>query len=676
MSTEDQILAELKAINQNLSRGSPFANNNGPTGAQAAQQFVTGGTNVLSSFSKLAQGSYDLTAAINDVNKFLGIFGGVGEALSGVFGTAITELKSMNDAMNMSSRYGVGFSQNLFQYTKELGQAGISFADFNRVLETSGQRLTGMGQSSQESMQIFLANSAALRTSERVIRAELMGVKFSEFQEQLISTQSLMKFIDADRVRLNKSVQETTIAAVIEIDNMARITGKSRQEIQKNTDTAAQSRLMSVAMLSMTEEQTKAYARLAPYVSNMGTPLRDVFQQFMSFGNVVTPETTAAVAGMNTAFPGFASKLKELANPNLSAGRQEELKRELEFIVARAASNPEQMERLKIGAVRQEPWAVAMTDYIKENGAFIATAKERFRAAGGDFETYKRNSEEAMKFREMIDNKKLTADQLGGPGAVVSQIINGLERAIGAGQSAAGNYISELQEKTGLALKGLNMNDAVDKIINIQRLDKTKLEEFAKEKLGWTGVDTKDPTNPKPKEGTSPRYDRLGYTTQDPLPVRVTNSAGSREFGTKGKADSDTRISKWMEDFGTESFLFAHGKEGMIRQDQSMEFAMDTLAESGILGPLMAGLGNRLSEVKNSNQAPDMFKDIVAAVNSIPKQLNIPNTPSTVATNSDGEILQMLLERLNTKMDKLITAVEDGSRGTVKAVKAGNNMIG
>ena len=672
MSVEDQILAELRTLNQTVSKNTGFSSG-ANTGTQIAQQLTAGTTNFIGSVGKAATGAYDLNAAIKDTTAFLGVFGTVGQSIGAIFGAAASEVKNMNDSMITASRSGVGFSQNLFYFTRMMAEAGIKFSDFNTLLQTSNRQIVGYGQNAQQSAEMFLLASAALRNSREVMRLELQGIDFKEFQQTLIETQGMMKFVDGDRARLNRVMAESTINVITEIDNMARITGKSRQEIQKGIETANQNRVVQVAMMSMTEEQRVALQRMNPFITQYGKGFQDLYQELFVFkGKTVTRESGEMMGGLATLAPNLHKVMLDMSQTT-DKNEQERLKRQFEFELAKVSNDQKFMEQFNILATRQEPWAVKLTDFLISSQNANAGAVERFRKAEGSFEKYAQITENIFAERKAIQDNILNLKQQGGSGAVVSQILLGLDRAIGAGQTAVGRYIADLEKTTGQKIGSHDIKDVEKHILGLQNKSKEDLEQWVKGLTGWVGENPHD-TSP----GNVPNIDRyknmrLEYTSQDPLPVRDVGRP--REGGTKGTSDS-TKISKWFENFGDGTPLTAHGQEGIIRADQSLEFAMDTLKETGILAPLAAGLKNSLAESKGQVSNSDAIKDLIAAVNTIPKQLNIPNTPSTVVGKSDEEILEVLLDRLNSKMDKLITAVEDGSRGTVRAVKAGNNMIG
>jgi hypothetical protein len=190
---------------------------------------------------------------------------------------------------------------------------------------------------------------------------------------------------------------------------------------------------------------------------------------------------------------------------------------------------------------------------------------------------------------------------------------------------------------------------------------------------GYTGVNTDVTTGTNVPN--DPRY-RRGQTNQDPLFVNIVNGrdlGAPRDDGSFGaKKGSGSGLDRWMENFGDGTLIQAHREEGMVTRKQAVPFALDALGETGILNNLVGGL---MSSV-NSQMDPSIVREMISSVEKIPGQIKFPELGTTAADIEDKKILAEMLERLNTKMERLIAVVQDGSKGTVKAVKSQNNLIG
>jgi len=669
----EQILAELRGLRQDVGRGGGFASGN-MTGQRMADQAWNGITNTASSLSKVSTGAYDLNGAIADVTKTFDIFGGVGQKLGAVFSGTINYVKDMNDAMIQSGRYGVTFSQNLFDYTGRLAGAQISFNDFNKLLGGAGKQIMGLGMNAQQSADFFLLNSAALARNEKVMVANLMGIGLTEFQDQLAITTDLFKNLDRTRIDTNRLIQQSTIAATIEIDNMARITGRSRQEIQKDIDQQQQSRLVQIAKMSMTPEQLANLNRTNAMMSQLGPGMADVYVQMMKFKNVVTPEGREIAGAMNLVMPGFMEKMQQMAN---STDEREiaRLQEELKYMLGQAAADEKRMDQLTILATRNEGVAKMFAEIFGGKGrAQIDAYAQQYRAAGGDSARFQELTEDSARLRDSISKQILQLNQAGGPGAAISQMLLGLDRAIKSGQTAVGKYIESFEATAGKKLEGIDARGMFNEIMNLQNMTPEQIETFAKKLISSTAVDV-DNAPPDGKPQGIPRY---GETTTNPLHVNVVNEsirtkAEQRAMGSLG-ANGPMKVDKWFEDFGSGMIMQLDGRESVVREDQRLAFAMDTLKESGVLSSMIAGLRSIAPTGAQGNET--VMRDLTTAITTLPQQIKIPEFKFPATADDDKKLLSDAIDRLNTKMDTLIAAVEDGSKGTVKAVRTQNNLIG
>lgn len=473
-----------------IRQGGGFASGN-MSGQRMSDQVWTGITNTGNALGKVSTGAFKLDDAIKVVSDTFGIFGGVGQKLGQVFGGTLSHVKDMNDAMILSGRYGVTFSQNLFDYTGRLANAGISFDNFNKLLAGAGKQINGLGMNAQQSADFFLMNSAALLRSEKVMTAGLMGINITEFQDQLAITTDLFKNLDRTRIDVNRRIQESTIEATIEIDNMARVTGRSRQEIQKDIDQQQQSRLIQIAKMSMDPEQLANLNKTQAFLSQMGPGFSDVYIQLMKFKNVVTPEGREFAGMMNMAIPGFMQKFQEMADSK-DAKEQERLMTQLQFMIGEAMADTRRQDTMAILAtLPNNPVARQFTEFFAGKGAnAISSYGQMYRDARGDPEEFRRRAEDSALLRKSISENALSLKQQGGSGAMISQMLLGLERAMQSGQTAVGTYIANFSKAADKQLEGLDPKTLFREIMDLQNASPERLEAIAKAMISYTGVDT------------------------------------------------------------------------------------------------------------------------------------------------------------------------------------------
>lgn len=650
--------------------------------SQVREQLTNGIFNVGSSFGKLQTGAYDLRAALDDTTKVFGIFGGVGEVLGGVFTKTINHFKEMNDSLITSGRFGVTFNQNLFGYTTRLAEAGISFERFNSLLQSANKQIMGLGMNAQQSADFFLKTNQAFMVDPLVMRMNLLGIGLTEIQDQLAVTANLFKAVDRSKmseISFVELLKQATISATTEIDNMARVTGRSRQDIQKDIDAQQNERNTRLLRAAMDKDQIENYNRAGAMLANLPKQFNDLYTQLIVKKGPMTREGAEQLAALDYLAPGLSRLFFQLSQAR-DEKEQERLRQQFEFLYGRAMADTQRMQK-DISNLTGATGGVAevVKDLVGGDRSNYGVALgQQFRGAGGDFARFQEIQQENARLRAAVDAALLKQDKPGSSGAMVSQILLLMDRSLKLGPLAVAKFIEKFENEVGEKLAGLKPEEMVQKVLDLQaNMTEDKFKNIFN-KLSSTAVDLSDPNAARPN---LPRYGAPGET---PLNVNVTNTrlnvtqeAGppspwsgqqrpQRSFGTYGATG------EWWEDFGSGTTIDAHNVQSVVRKDQAVDFSMYTMKETGILATLAASLKNAVTEQSPANS--DMVRELSAAITALPKQ--IPEIKFPTNFEDDRKILADGLDKLNTKMEKLIATVEDGSRGTVKAVRNTTNLIG
>jgi hypothetical protein len=673
--TDEQILAALKENNRDLiNQLGPRIGMGSQTAGQAATGLGNGLNNVITSFGGIASGSYNLTSAINDVTKVLGIFGPVGDMLGKTFGNVAGQVLEWNAALKVSGNSGVDFGQNLGEFARQIGEAGIPMSQFPRILIENQKAFAGSGMNAQLSAEQFLSTTKALRNNQQVIQAEISGIDFSVFQDQLISTTNLLKFSDLESVRTQKLLQESTIASAIEIDNMSRITGKSRQEVQKDIKETADKRTEAMMQLAMNPEELARFNLSKTFMSQAGPQAMRVFTEMSANrGNIVTKEGNEQVAALSVISKDLPGLFRTLSQEN-DPGKRRELETRIQFAFGAAVEDKERMRFLTTQANSGNAVMKSAVDTLRSSSdSFLGSANKIYTASGGDYQTFKTNLEAQSKSFAAVRESVLTGRGPGGEGALTAQTINALERAIVGGQASTSRFLAELNDKAAKGLSGeVSQKAALEKILGVQTLTGDKLTEWVKS----TGFNTNTDYN---KPGALPNDPRATprYTREAPMPVSIVEGVNREAVGSK------QAYGNWFEGPLNRLSMLGDGGEGeaSVPFSQAGQFVQDIISQNpGILAGLQGGLRSSANEFQSRMPSADIFNDLL-------KSINVPATvsPTTTAmTGNFGSITQenkttsdlhTSLEKLNTKMDKLISTMEDSSSKNVKAIKSRGNAI-
>lgn len=673
---EDKVDRLANALERMLDQGRFSGGSTGGTGGDAGgrntlQSWNTGLTNAISSTGNLVRGQGTLVGVIDDVGKVFTALGPVGGILSSVFKGIASEAITMNKNMMDSAKFGINFNQNLGQYAAELGKAGIGQEQWTKLLQTNGKYLAGSAETAQASAVAFLKASQALMESPDVIKLRLSGIDFSEFQDQLLINTDLLKFNNIQDLTTQRLLRESVIQVTTEIDNMSRITGKSRQEVQKSLDQTMQGNVIQLAKMSMDADELLRYEKSAVTINQYGKGVADIFAELSANrGDVVSREGTEALAGLETFAPQAAQALRE-ASVETDEARRAQLIKEFEFRMAEAAADKDRMREFNRFAQSQNPVMRQLVNTLVQAQPLMSAGVQAIRYAkeGQGLEGFI-----AQRDRTIEENRRQRDATLSGtrPENQTSVAILAAEAGVKTISAGLAMGLEKMINSSNEEIRKLGID--YRNAFAVGAITPEELENKLKKAIGYTGENTNDRTN-------APKGVEFKWNANNPpLPITGTVRIDPTSPVTRQAFGSKDTFGDW---FGGPnnllSFMNERGPEAVVPKEKIGEFVSDMIAQSpGLLNGLQANLRNSITE---ANPA--------AAVQRVIEQLttsfNVPSTvsPSSAGAAINGSIVEtkttsdllVAIETLNNKMDKLITAVEDGSNANVKAVKSRGNLI-
>lgn len=213
MTTEAEILAELKLLNKNNGNRSDMRRFDTPSNRGKG--------------SGLDGGSEELLGIIKDV-------GNVGKNILGVVGNTL-------DVWQEASKIGIGFNNDAVGLRASIGVTRLGVDDYFDVIKRSQQGFTSLGGSMTDSTQRFNRLSQALSESTAADELRAIGFTTKEFNEVLALQLAGRKVGNVDDKQVQAEVNRATKELANEMDKVAQLTGVSRQaqmdalqESQKN----------------------------------------------------------------------------------------------------------------------------------------------------------------------------------------------------------------------------------------------------------------------------------------------------------------------------------------------------------------------------------------------------------------------------------------------------------
>jgi hypothetical protein len=601
----------------------------------------------VDSTAKLVTGTYSVTAGIGDVTKLLGAAGGplVGK-LGEILGKVGNEFIGINTVLNQVGGSGVNFNNNLGKFTESVVSARMGLPEFARIIAENGSKIAGMSGNAQKSAEVFLQVGKDFAESPAVRQLNATGVGMEELNRVLTISAINRRNLDMNDAMTRQRVSDAAQSMAVEMDNVARLTGISRQQQEKAISDQMKKAEVEIFIASLSESQRTAYEKNTTALGNYGKEFQDVLTIY-STGGVRNAEDNAKVAAMGPKFGGLLEEMSKIKGDTTEDNeRRRKIQAEMNEEALRISKNPEELRsraQLATAAGEYGRQQATVTQAVIRYGAVLQNASRDLEA-----ENVKREKagQSRISLEEMINlqvkaeaEKRKAAETSVEPGALINRT-EMLIKDISAGASAGFRNVNDkLVESTG-------------KLENFNKL----LTPLTKEGviLGFENF-IKSLSANKEQAGA-----RGSAARADAERTPVTSNAGGGDFFANAV--------RLTGEIGPELSVPSVG--GRVKSNEELRSlfgGQDTEVRN-----MMAGLKNEmkthLSEAKSSIPTIEQFEQMIGRMT--------PAAPISAPVIDANNPLAEHLQRLNTKMDELIRAVTSGSEANVRAVKTtSSNML-
>ena len=206
---------------------------------------------------------------ISDFAKHVPILGGELQALS-------SAVEGQIDVFRELSTIGAGFGNNMFELASVAGRSAIPQEEFAQLLQSNAEGIRIFGNSIQDGARNFGRLSKELRQSTAGQDLMAMGFTTQELNENLISYSELTQLSGRRQFMSQEQLIQGSLEYSKELDKIAKLTGKSRKDIE------AQQKAASLDI------------RRQMAIAEAGDNLRDRLSQVAA----VSPELEAALVDM------------------------------------------------------------------------------------------------------------------------------------------------------------------------------------------------------------------------------------------------------------------------------------------------------------------------------------------------------------------------------------------
>ena len=645
-SLEDKIDALITTLNNTVGKVTAPAGKEITAGAVGG--FVS---SVVDSTTKLMTGTYSLSAGLSDVTTVLGKAGGpIVEQITNIVKEVGESAIHINKALNEVAGSGVNFGNNIGKFTESVVSARMSVPEFARIMAENGNKIAGLGNNAQKGAEVFLAIGKEFSESEAVRELNAVGVGAEELNRVLTLSTVNRRNLDMTNAVTQQRVADAAIAMATEMDNVARLTGVSRQQQEKQIAEQMKKAEVEIMLAAMSEEERSSYEKNTTALGKYGKEFQDVLTIY-STGGVRNAEDNAKVAAMGPRFAGLLEEMSKVKGDTVEDNeRRRKIQAQIDEEALRISKNPEELKSraaLATAAGEYGKAQAAVTVAVLRYGAVLQNADRTLaeenvkrEAAGKKAITLEEFVNEQVKAEAEKRAAALTSLE---PGAIINRT-EALIKDISAGASAGLNDLNTGAKNAATGIEGFNKllepltkEDVILRfktfIASMQKdaVDEGKLSPEAKADL--------ERSKAKPKAEGGGMFGNTPY---------LVGEAGP-EIGSFNK-DSNLLSNKNLRS------LFGEADTDLRNATSSLQSEMRS----------------KIADLKSSTLTAGQLEEAMSRVTAaLPKQL--PQMPQDNTANNE---LIKHVQLLNTQVRELITAVVEGSSANVKAVRtSGGNIL-
>ena len=236
----------------------------------------------------------------------------VGGFLAKALGPAADAAEKVYDSFKKVSSVGAGFSGSFSQMIGAASGAGLTLDQFTGIVTKNAQGLAMFGGTTEDGAKRMANIGKTMKQSGLNDSLLRMGYSTEQINDGMASYISTMSRTGALRGMSDTQVAQASAKYMKELDGLARLTGESREQKQKEMDELARDAQLNAAISHLSaEEQENARKLIASYPKQHQAAIKDM----VATGNI----TSDAAIKFNAMMPQAAGKFMQMGR-TLDAG--------------------------------------------------------------------------------------------------------------------------------------------------------------------------------------------------------------------------------------------------------------------------------------------------------------------------------------------------------------------
>jgi hypothetical protein len=653
---DDLADANAKALARHMGISTTTAKTSGGGSSSVGSSLEGAFAGAVGGLAKLAGGTADVTTVLGFMKMGLEKIPLAGTSLGLVFGTLGEGVVSANKSMNEMGKGGVTFGNNLGLMAERVTGARITIDEFQDMMRKGATSVTSLGGNADRGANSFLKLSKDIQETKIVQDLVESGVSTKELNDLTLITMMNRRRLDVDDDRQKAAAIESTSKLAQEMDIIARLTGKSREQQQRDLEAGLMKAEVQATLNQLDDEARINYMNMRTVVGPLGQNIQDLADEIVT-GGVRTAEGSARMAALGPAGAAFEAALKQqmaARDPIERAAADAALRKAKNDIAAYQASeafaNQVKFDTTVVGQMarqQQQQNVDAQAAAGRANEIAKLQAEEMAKGRTLSKEAATKEYEDRLIDQAKKKQQGLNADGTVDEAARVSRAINATNAALKDQTAGLGTQFNELNKKAG---EYLASQDKAIQYFNGLVSRTTQVKAGENQRSVMEAIVNMPQTN----------------NSADPNAVGPDFKAGatSKSTGSLGT------VGKFIEDFGTGTLAMLHGREGVVTESQLKNLVSETFSlgqssvnPKSIVSAMIEELSGGIKTAEGAAGAATQSAPAAAVAQ-----------PQVIIPPAMNDLSQGIIQ-LNMRMERLIAAVEDGADKTARAAKGKGNLL-
>ena len=295
----------------------------GGGGGSGLGKIITGGIDVLGTAAKeaagmvgsLGTGAYTARDALT---SFSNVIGSISTPLGTAFGKMGGAVMDANDRMKETAKVGVDFAGDLGKANKAVVDSGATQQQFADEMRKNASSYSGMGPTMNKAIENVLGFSRDLQETPAIEQMKAAGTTQQEVAELAMISMKERRGLDLNDKAARQNMLDNTIALSGEMNEVARLTGVSRQEQMAKLAKDKENVMVQAELMGMDKDATNRYDLLKTKLGPLGDSVSKLADEIFT-GGVRTKEGSDRMAALGPAGKAFEQAVLAQKNATTTA---------------------------------------------------------------------------------------------------------------------------------------------------------------------------------------------------------------------------------------------------------------------------------------------------------------------------------------------------------------------